>query len=65
MSQPKFEFFDDCEVCKAQKKALEEGRNIGQEELLAAFRRQEQIQKEIGVGKVWIAGEDPEEEQFS
>lgn len=37
--------FDDCEICKAQKNALEEHRNIGLTELTEAFKRAEKAQK--------------------
>ena len=33
----KMEYFDDCPVCQAMKKAEEEGRNLSLAELRAAF----------------------------
>lgn len=34
-------FFDDCPICRAQKRADDEGRNITMEELDTAFREAE------------------------
>jgi len=33
-------YFDDCEICKAMKKAEEQGKNLNEHELRRAFKRQ-------------------------
>ncbi len=48
MTKPKNKtpfFFDDCEICKALKEADEEGRNLNEEELRQAFKKQEAKKK--------------------
>jgi len=42
----KFEGFDDCAICRAMKAAEEQGRNLSESELLAAF----EAQKKNGIG---------------
>jgi len=51
-----FEFFDDCPVCQAMKKAKEEGRELSEEELFKAFQQS----KEQGniVGGQWFERPD-------
>jgi hypothetical protein len=49
----KFEGFDDCAICRATKEAEEQGRNLSESELLAAFDEQ----KKTGIG-VFGTGED-------
>jgi hypothetical protein len=34
----KFEFYDDCPICRAMKKAEEEGRGLSEKELKKAFQ---------------------------
>lgn len=38
-------FFDDCPVCQAEKKALQEGRELSLTELRKAFRQAEKMQE--------------------
>ncbi|MFZ2521989.1 MAG: hypothetical protein WAX44_02035 [Minisyncoccia bacterium] len=38
--QDEWEFFDDCEICQAMKKAKKEGRELGKKELEFAFHHQ-------------------------
>jgi hypothetical protein len=42
------DFFDDCPICQATKKAYEENRDVTLSELEAAFRQA----KELGIGQV-------------
>ena len=50
------DYDDDCEICRAQRLADSEGRNLSMEEFKYAAQRQ----KASGVGKVYIVGEDEE-----
>lgn len=49
----KFDYFDDCEICRAMKAAEERGSTLSESELQAAF----EAQKKTGIG-VFGTGED-------
>lgn len=42
----KVTYFDNCEICREMKEADEQERDLTEKELLAAFGRQEMINKE-------------------
>lgn len=58
-TEPKEEFFDDCPICQAMKKAKEEGRSPNLAELKEAFQKA----KEQGamVGGSWFENENEKE----